>query len=74
MTEQKIERVRVWPREGLVIRDEVTRLPIEPGQEVNRTRFIERRLADGDLLESESTAEQSNPQRREALRQQKKEG
>lgn len=75
MTEQKIERVRVWPREGLIIRDEVTRQPIEPGQEVNRTRFIDRRISDGDLLEAEPTTEQrgAKPELREALRQ-KKEG
>ena len=73
MSEQQIERVRVWPREGLVIRDEVTRQIIEPGQEVALTRFIQRRIADGDLLQGESTVEQNQPERREALRQQPEE-
>lgn len=44
------ETIRVWPADGVLVRDEITRQPIEPGQEVRRTRAIERRIADGDLL------------------------
>lgn len=42
--------VRVWPKPGLVVRDEYSRLPIEPGAEVPYTRLTVRRLNDGDLL------------------------
>lgn len=50
------DKIRVWPREGVLVRDELTRAPIEPGQEVERTRAIERRLRDGDLREQEAQA------------------
>lgn len=47
MTETKTIRVR--PVEGRLARDEVSRQPITEEVEVPDTRFIRRRIADGDL-------------------------
>lgn len=47
--ETERERISVWPKPGITVRDPITRQPIEPGQEVFLTREILRRLKDGDL-------------------------
>lgn len=44
-----VEKVKVWPAEGVLIRDEVTGAAIEPGQEVALTRAVLRALNAGDL-------------------------
>jgi hypothetical protein len=43
------DTIRVWPKDGLTIKDPITQQRIEPGQEVSLTRYIERRIAEGDL-------------------------
>jgi hypothetical protein len=46
------DRVRVFPAKGRIVRDEFTLEPIPAeGKEVKRTRLVERRILDGDLLE-----------------------
>lgn len=42
----------VWPKPGEVVPHEFTRKPITPGQQVQRTRYILRRLHDGSLTET----------------------
>lgn len=53
MAEREQEKVRVWPAEGVLIRDELTGQPLTAGQEVLRTRAIERAIQAGDLLRDE---------------------
>jgi hypothetical protein len=46
--------IRVWPKAGAMVRDPQTMQPIEAGAEVDETsRFIQRRLADGDLVKQD---------------------
>jgi hypothetical protein len=46
----EVQKVKVWPAEGVLIRDEVTGQPITPGQLVPLTRSVARALGTGDLL------------------------
>lgn len=45
------ERMKVWPREGLLIRDEYSMQHIQPGDEIVVTRTVRKHLANGDLLD-----------------------
>lgn len=46
------ELITVWPKPtGAIVPQEHTRKPIEPGQQVRRTRYILRRLRDGSLTQ-----------------------
>jgi Protein of unknown function (DUF2635) len=59
-----MKTTKVWPNPaGISVPDPDTNKDIEPGQKVNLTGFIIRRLRDGDLVESEPEApKQPSPQ------------
>ena len=71
------ERIKVWPREGLLIRDEYTHQHIEAGQEVVLTTHIRQLMKPGpngedpDLYDHEPTRAPKNALR-EAFPDQRK--
>jgi hypothetical protein len=54
MTEEKI---KVWPKPGLIVRDAARQLYPEDGSEVIATRDVLRRIKDGDLLREDPKAQ-----------------
>ena len=56
------ETIRVWPRPGALVRDEHTRQPIAPGQEVLVSRAVLRAIAAGDLLQEDPGSAQGAPE------------
>lgn len=56
MTDDTIERARVWPVGDNQVPDEYTGKLIQPGQLVALTRYVLRRIADGSLRREEASA------------------